>query len=100
MADWDLGIPVLAEVIENEIVVQQIIVNNEIHEMTTKAQSLCCSSCGKSLFTFSPDTQYEDAYQQVMASKENLQLKLQICPGCGKKLRYDFDFIDGELVNE
>ena len=93
-------LPVQAELREVEVVTQQIIVNNEIHDMTAKAQSLCCSSCGKSLFTFSPDTQYEDAYKQVMASKENLQLKLSICPGCGKKLRYDFDFVDGELVNE
>lgn len=93
-------LPVQAELREVEVVTQQIIVNNEIHDVTTKTQSLCCSSCGKSLFTFSPDTQYEDAYQQVMASKENLQLKLNVCPGCGKKLRYDFDFIDGELVNE
>ena len=93
-------LPVQAEVRERETVVQQIIMNNELHEVKDKVQALCCSSCGKAFFKFALGTSYEDAYKQVLASKENLQSKLNVCPGCGKKLRYDFDIIDGEIIDE
>ena len=93
-------LPVQAEIKEVEVVTQQIIVNNMLQNMTEKAQSLCCSECGKELYTFAPGISYTEAYQQAVASRDNLQLKIQVCPGCGKRLRYDFDIIDGEIVNE
>lgn len=93
-------LPVQTKLREEEVVVQQIIVNDEIQSITAKTQSLCCSACNKSLFTFQANTKYEEAYKQVLAQKENLQSKLSICPGCGRRLRYDFDVVDGEIINE
>lgn len=93
-------LPVQTKLREEEVVVQQIIVNNEIQNITAKTQSLCCSACNKSLFTFQANTKYEEAYKQVLAQKESLQSKLNICPGCGRRLKYDFDIVDGEIINE
>lgn len=93
-------LPVQAEIKEIDVVTQQIIVNNMIQDITQKVQSLCCSACGKDIYVFGTDISYAEAYMQAVASRDNLQLKLQICPGCGKRLRYDFDIIDGEVVNE
>ena len=93
-------LPVQAEIKDIDVVTQQLIVNNTIQNITQKVQSLCCSACGKDIYVFGADVSYTEAYKQAVASRDSLQLKLQICPGCGKRLRYDFDIIDGEIVNE
>lgn len=94
------NIPVQAIIKEVEVPVQQMIVNGEVKEIKAKAYSLCCSSCGRVIYSFNPGERYTDVYQAIMESKEDLAKHFGYCPECGETLRYDFDIFDGEIVNE
>lgn len=93
-------LPIQTIIKEQDVVVQQIIVNNEIQEVTAKANCLCCSSCNNVIYTFNSNVKYTEAYSQLVTVKDKLATNFPVCSKCGKKLRYDFDIIDGELVNE
>ena len=93
-------LPVQATIKEVEVPVQQIIVNNEVKTITAKVNSLCCSSCGRVIYTFNQNESYIDVYETLVNAKEELSEQFGYCPKCGKALRYDFDIIDGEVIDE
>jgi len=93
-------LPVQAIIKEVEVPTQQIIVNNEIRTITANVYSLCCSSCGRVIYSFNPGESYPDVYKILINAKEELSEQFCYCPKCGKALRYDFDIIDGEIIDE
>ena len=93
-------LPVQAIIKEVEVSTQQIIVNNEVRTITANVHSLCCSSCGRVIYSFNPGESYADVYKILVNAKEELSEQFGYCPKCGKALRYDFDIIDGEVIDE
>ena len=98
------NLPIQAIIKQTEVPVQDIIVNNERKTVNAKVYSLCCSSCGRIIFSFNQGENYEDVYKSIVNSKEELNKHFSYCPECGSKLRFDFAIFDcdtkEEVVNE
>ena len=94
------NLPIQAIIKEVEVPVQQVIVNGQVQEIKAKVYSLCCSSCGRVIYSFNQGEHYVDVYQVVMQQKEELQKHFGYCSECGSELRFDFDIFDAEVVNE
>ena len=94
------GIPIQARIKEVEMPVQQVIVNGQVQEVKAKVYSLCCSSCGRVIYSSNQGEHYIDVYKSLMQQKEELQKHFGYCVECGSKLRFDFDVFDAEVVNE
>ena len=85
--NWDLGIPVLAEVVENEIIVQQIIVGNEIQNVMGKAHALVCPECKRILQQF-PSGVSDVEIAHALCTDNEAKLKgIVYCSGCGRGVR-------------
>ena len=89
-------LPIQAVIKEVEVPVQEIIVNNERKTVNAKVYSICCSKCGRVIFSFHQGDKYEDIYQSLVDAREDLNKHFSYCPECGRELRFDFDIIDAE----
>jgi len=90
----DLSIQAIIK--ETEVPVQEIIVNNERKTVNAKVYSLCCSKCGRIIYSFNQGGKYVDVYLSLIDAKEDLNKHFSYCPECGSKLRFDFDIFDAE----
>lgn len=98
MTDCDLGIPVLAELVENEVVVQQVIVGNEIQNITSKAHALACPLCKRIIQQFPAGALEVNITHALCTDNEEKLNKIMYCPGCGRGLRIFRPMpIDGEV---
>ena len=88
------------KITEVEIPVQQIIVNNEVQNVTAKAFALACPDCGRVIYSFQPGISKLQVIDAVTKEQENLQKHFAYCPECGQKLGYDYGIVQGEVVNE
>jgi len=78
----------LAEISEVEVVVQQIIVNNEIQNITGHAFVISCPKCGRVLYQFPYGVSEVEAHlARNQGGKELLKIATH-CPSCGVKLDY------------
>jgi len=85
--NWEKDIPVLAEIVETEIIVQQIIVNNEIQNVMGKAHALVCPECKRILQQFpSGASEVEIAHALCTDNEEKLK-GIVFCSGCGRGVR-------------
>ena len=87
VSNWEKDISVLAEVVENEVIVQQIIVNNEIQNVTGKAHALVCPDCKRILQQFPAGTSKVDIAKALCTDKEEKLNGFMYCPGCGRRVR-------------
>jgi len=85
--NWEKEIPVLAEVIENEIVVQQIIINNEIQNITGKAHALVCPECKRIIQQFPSGVSEAEIAHALCTDKEEQVNGFIYCSGCGRRVR-------------
>ena len=93
-------LPKLVSVSETNVVVQQMIVNGEAQNVTAKAFAITCPSCGRVIYQFDPNIPRMICIAQTAKNREDLTKHFRYCPECGQKLSYEFDFIEGEVVNE
>lgn len=81
-------IPELAEIKEVEVVVQQVVINNEVKNVTEKTFAIVCPHCGRVIYQFPMGISKIDAYKSKQEGKEELLKIATYCPNCGTKLYY------------
>lgn len=87
----------LADVREVDVVVQQVIVNNEIQNITNKTWAIVCPECGRVIYQFPIGTKDIDAHRTRNEGEKELLKIATHCPTCGTKLHYSGgDTIDNQ----
>ena len=101
ITDWEKEIPVLADIVENEVVIQQIIINNEVQKVTGKAFALVCPKCGAIIQQFPAGALEADVHLGLCTDDEKILNTALHCRTCGQKIKiFRPSPIDGEFTVE
>ena len=102
--NYNYECPAHINIVEQDVVVQQMIVNGEIHNQTAKSLVLACDNCGRVLYEFPVGINRLDVLRLLKEKQSDFSKVFNYCSGCGKKLDFnDFDFVEctfEEVVKE
>lgn len=86
-SDWEKELPKNVKIGQTEVVVQQVIVNNQVQNITNKAPCLICPNCGQLIESFPPNTPEVEVLKALTTDDEVKLNKTMHCVKCGQKIK-------------